>query len=135
MTPSRTRPLPSLDEIRQDWDWQETFRYAEGGNAQGESPDIRRAAPLDEVDLSPFGLADVAVIFAATSGEPDEADWICWGQLRDGRFFSIRAGCDYTGWDCQAGGHAEVASSRALILAHGFDQDEQERLGLTSEAQ
>lgn len=120
----------TLPEIREDHDWKDAFGFASGANAQGDAADIRTAAPGDDVSLDPFGIDDVAEVFAAVEGENDGPDWLAWGKLKDGRYFSLRAGCDYTGWDCQAGGHAEVASTKDAILAQGFDAEERERLGL-----
>lgn len=122
----------TLEQMRDDYDWQEVFRYAEGGDQQGKGPDVRRAAPIGDEDcsLEPFGLEDVAEITASSEGENDGPDWIAWGELKDGRYFSLRAGCDYTGWDCQASGHAEVASTRELMTKHGFTDDEAQRLGV-----
>ena len=37
---------------------------------------------------------------------------MCYGQLNDGRWFYLEAGCDYTGWDCQAGGSVTIARTK-----------------------
>lgn len=42
---------------------------------------------------------DVASIIAMEEGENDGANWIMIGKLKDGRYFWLSAGCDYTGWD------------------------------------
>lgn len=124
----------TLEQMRGDYDWEEAFRYASGGNMQTGQPDVRRAAPVgdDACPLDPFGIGDVDEILGADEGENDVADWICWGRLKDGRYFSLRAGCDYTGWDCQAGGHAEVASDLGLMRQFGLTEDERERLGVAA---
>jgi hypothetical protein len=42
----------------------------------------------------------------------------------------LRASCDYTGWDCQASGHASVALSLGDLLRLGMDAHERSRCGL-----
>ena len=60
-------------------------------------PDIA-TVPGATCGAEPFGAADVAEIIDAAEGENDESDWIVVGLLNDLRYFSIVAGCDYTGW-------------------------------------
>jgi len=43
-------------------------------------------------------LQDVTEILALVEGENDGADWVGVFKLADGRYLSISAGCDYTGW-------------------------------------
>jgi hypothetical protein len=48
----------------------------------------------------------------------------------DGRWFHIEAGCDYTGWDCQAGGAATVAKTKANIIRYGCTDEDRKILNL-----
>lgn len=84
------------------YDWHETFHFAgeEGSCSSGGSvPEWVKPGEEDaDVSLAPFGRADVKHIIALQEGENDGQDWICVGQLFDGRFFVVRAWCDYTGW-------------------------------------
>ena len=70
-----------------EYDWPNVFAY--GGKPF--------KAGTEEVDKS-FDLEDVAKIEGSVEGENDGDDWIAWGQLKDGRWFCVNAGCDYTGW-------------------------------------
>lgn len=85
--------------------WFQAFGFAgETKNSYGCSPcntgDPESALPNDQdISLAPFGRRDVASILGLAEGENDGADWLIAGQLKDGRWFSLRAGCDYTGWD------------------------------------
>lgn len=45
-----------------------------------------------------FGREDVVHIYALAEGENDGEDWVGVFQLNDGRFASVSARCDYTGW-------------------------------------
>lgn len=76
--------LPQLE----GFNWGEVFKYV--------PPEP--AAPGVTVDCAPFDREDVVELLGIVEGENEGPDWICYGRLRDGRFFSIRAGCDYTGW-------------------------------------
>ena len=70
-------------------DWQETWKYND--------PSI--PFTCKPVSTAKFDREDVESIFAIAEGKNDGPDWVCAGQLIDGRWFIIRAGCDYTGWD------------------------------------
>lgn len=114
-----------------DYDWREAFGCA--GDPEGEfnSADVRRANPADsEISIAPFGRLDVEEVYAKQDGEADERDWMVLGKLKDGRYFFLSAGCDYTGWDCQSGGCAFVAGSREEIERYGMDQHERDALGI-----
>lgn len=104
-----------------DYDWQEAFSYASPSavppGASGPSTD-------------PFDREDVAEIAWIEDGENDGPDWLIGGTLRDGRWFFLAAGCDYTGWDCQAGGNAYVADSRADIERYAMGDSDRDRLGV-----
>lgn len=50
------------------------------------------------VSKDPFTIQDVEEVIASVDGANDESNWVMVGQLKDGRFFKIAAGCDYTGW-------------------------------------
>lgn len=104
----------TLQEIRADFDWRYAFEYA-GHNAQADDEDFDhlgddcRPIPHGEPNLllvgssavpdTPFTLDDVSEVRHAIAGENDGDPWICVGQLKDGRWFALEAGCDYTGWD------------------------------------
>ena len=92
--------LPLLDYS----DWEEVFKYAQPehtchkcGNEEhrvyGPEPVI-----CSIVDTSSFTREDVDMIIGMVDGENDGPDWVGVFLLKDGRYASIRAGCDYTGW-------------------------------------
>ncbi len=120
-----------LQEFLDDSDWCDAF-----GEAMGVEPDAyakslknpRRVLGFDGSD-APFARSDVARIVAISTGEKDELDWIGVFQLNDGRFGFVRAGCDFTGWDCQAGGDAEVAATIEDLVRLAMKDEERSRLG------
>jgi hypothetical protein len=71
------------------YDWGEVFKY-------GTPEPVLNG---DSAPLAAFSLCDVAEILGSANGENDGDDWIAVGRLKDGRFFAVRAWCDYTGWD------------------------------------
>ena len=56
----------------------------------------------------------------------------CFGRLWDGRWFALSAGCDNTGWDCQASGFALVAMSAEALIRLGLTDGELERFAPNS---
>ena len=70
------------------YNWAEVFKYA--------NPEL--ACPGMTTSTSSFTIEDVEFITDMEEGENDGPDWIMYGKLKDGRYFSIAAGCDYTGW-------------------------------------
>ncbi len=75
-------------KILDNYDWEEAFKYA--------TP--RKSLPGEKISTDPFDREDVVELYDIDDGINDEADWICYGKLKDGRFFALSAGCDYTGW-------------------------------------
>jgi hypothetical protein len=108
-------------EILNNYDWEEVFKYASPEWVTGSSESGSSAA---------FDRKDVAEVVASEVGENDGDEWIMVGRLEDGRWFSIMAGCDYTGWGCQESGRSYVAATREAIEAFGLSLEERQRLGL-----
>lgn len=76
--------MKTIEEMKEDYDWQEAFAYAG------------------------FTMDDVDSVIASDDGENDGESWIAVFKLKDGAFAYLEAGCDYTGWDCQASGDSWV---------------------------
>lgn len=134
-----------LDEHPLDpesYDWRKAFECCgppetdpDDGYSWGadNDPDVRRAHPQDDTtSLEPFGRDAVEEIKAYANGENDGADWLCVGKLKDGRWFCLSAGCDYTGWDCQSGGSASVAPDYPTLAGYGLTDEQCRRLALPS---
>ena len=88
----------TLEKMLDDYDWQHAFSYADGTAYSGGSV-VSKVWADEDVFIDDFHLADVAVIFASSDGENDSSNWLALGKLKDGRYFYLSAGCDYTGWD------------------------------------
>lgn len=73
---------------------------------------------------------EVASILATSDGENDGANWLMVVELKDGRFSFLSAGCDYTGWDCQAGGSSQEYPTLAALVQFGLGMEERERLNM-----
>lgn len=112
-----------------DYDWKEVFCFAgkdSGHNFGDGTPEP--AIPGDNVDCSPFGVNEVLFIMGMYEGENDESNWLIYGKLKDDRWFHIEAGCDYTGWDCQANGTSTVAKTRWEMEHFGIAESELKRM-------
>ena len=116
------------------YDWQEAFAYAGDPSASNGGPDMRLAFPGCKVDLSTFEREDVDRIIGLVEGENDGPPWRCAGQLKDGRWFYLEAGCDYTGWDCQASGSTTMADTRANCERFAMTDEARELFGIKLEA-
>lgn len=118
--------LKALDR----YDWAEVFGEGTGGNCTPINPQPQ--PPESDVSLDKFGREDVKTIIAMQDGENDGPDWIIYGQLKDGRYFAARGGCDYTGWDCRASNSGDVAKTKRLIERYGLTEDERARFEVKS---
>lgn len=101
----------SVDEMKADYDWKYAFHEAFGGGS-----------PVSSVDE----------VLAAVSGENDGPEWVAVVKLGEpySKYAVVAAGCDYTGWDCQASGVVEfyeTADEACSCMALGNDQ--RDRLG------
>ncbi len=105
-----------IKDFQQNYNWQQAFSYAR----QADNPVTR--------EVRDFSISDVTKIVATDEGENDGPDWV--GIFKCGDvYLYLHAGCDYTGWDCQAGGAAEWHKSlRTLKACIAFDTRNFDRL-------
>lgn len=75
------------------------------------------------------GWDDVDSVVACDEGENDGSAWIALLQLKDGRYLWLSAGCDYTGWDCQAGGFMQVGDALDMMVRLAMGTEDRSRLG------
>jgi hypothetical protein len=75
---------PDLAFLMEAYDWVEAMRYA------------------------PFKFEEIEEVLYARTGEPDGVDWKLVVLLKNGKIGWLHAGCDYTGWDCRAGGDGGI---------------------------
>jgi hypothetical protein len=74
--------------------------------------------------------ASVETIFAYDEGEHDGPNWLCAFKLKTGEFGIMRAGCDYTGWDCRASGDIEYANNWEDLVRMVLSDEDRQRLGI-----
>lgn len=129
--------MRTVQELRDDYDWQQVFAY--GGkpmvpDSSGDTPsNYSHATTIGccegaKCKPEPFDFNDVAEVIAAVDGQNDEANWIAVVKLSDGRLAFLDAGCDYTGWDCQSGGSACVSHSLSNLARFGLTNDARTRM-------
>lgn len=117
-----------LPELLTDYDWSEVFGEGSGGNCDRT---IQVVPPGAAVDSSGISRAMVVEVIAAVNGENDGDQWVGLFLLNDGRYLVAEGGCDYTGWDCQAGNSLCVAGSLEDAIKYGLNSEQQSRLGIT----
>ena len=109
----------------------ETYDFAEVFGEGGQlSPPVLSRLPSSSTSVAPFTREDVLEIHGIQEGENDELDWIVYGKLKDGRWFVLRGGCDYTGWGCRGDNSGDVADDKETLMTFGMTKYERERFGL-----
>ena len=111
------------------YDWRYAFEYAGEPGAYGVK-NIQACIPGQPFDDTAFSREDVLILYGADEGENDGPAWICYGMLKDGRYFFLEAVCDYTGWDCVASGAVLVADNKQDITRFGMTDVDRRRLGV-----
>lgn len=122
--------IGSLADLFSDADWAQVFADENDGNVDKA---ISAVPPGSDLPTTEFGRTDVREILVAVNGDNDEADWVGVFLLNDGRYAVCSGGCDYTGWDCQAGNSMIVARTLDEILVFGLTPKEATRLGCFQE--
>lgn len=117
-----------------DWNWGEAFGCAgEPGHENTNLPDDCTERVPPTTTWRPVTREDVEAIIYAEDGEHDESDWVGLFRLKSGHYLALRAGCDYTGWDCRSGGSSSVHTTEADAIRFGLTEEERARLGLRLE--
>lgn len=112
-----------LEKLKDD-DWYAAF------SAAGKPKTV---IGCSNVSVEGIDRESVGEIIAIQNGEYDGASWAGVFKLKDGRFISVCSFCDYTGWDCQAGGEIFVGSTLGSVIRYGLSEDERKRLQLDLE--
>ena len=99
----------NLEEFKNDYSWKEAVSYA------------------------PFAMDFVEEVLYSSEGENDGESWIAVVRLTDGRFGYVDAWCDYTGWDCQAGGDGAISDTFEHLQRWELTTKIRRRLGITLE--
>lgn len=113
-------------------DWKEAFAYIGETSPYDNYPTTHPPVAVltnNAVSTEPVTREDVVEIIAVEEGQNDGPHWIGVFRLRDGRYASLDAGCDYTGWDCQANGDGFVAATLNEIINFGLTDSARQRLG------
>ena len=84
-------------------------------------------AAFNEAEVDP---ACVSEVLAMAEGENDGDNWVGVFRTKGGAFLYVTAGCDYTGWDCQASGSHETRRTLEQLVRECCTDDDRRRLGL-----
>lgn len=101
------------------YDWVEAFSYSNGKTIDDEDGDFS------------FRRDDVESILYSDEGENDGRGWIIMVKLKNGLYGFLSAWCDYTGWDCQAGGHSYVSKDKDKLIRYALGEDDRKRFGIS----
>lgn len=91
------------------YDWEQAFGYAS------------------------FTRSDVESIHGIEEGANNGPSWVIYGRLKSGEWFLLDAGCDYTGWDCQAGGDSWTAPTMEDLVRWKMTDEHRARFGIKLE--
>src|SRR5690349_2831986 len=110
----------TLDEFKDDYDRKQAFEVSDKCSATlGSTVSVEKPT-----------IASVTRVIADSPGENDGPAWLFVVELADGRFAFVDASCDYTGWDCQAGGSIIVSGSLDDLVRYGLTDEARDRLGM-----
>lgn len=93
------------------------------------TPDLGDYDWRNAVSYASWHPAQVAEMIASSEGQNGGDNWLLVVKLADGRYSFLSAGCDFTGWDCQAGGYSTEHNTLAELVRFGMGADDRERLG------
>ena|SRR2546421_8420577 len=114
------------------------FTHAVCG-AHGENPDTRLVG-LGAPAMDPLRIDDIAetvrfhVRFNGSDWQPGdgagtELELVAVLRLLDGRWASVEAWNDYTGWGCQDGSDVRIGDSEEQVIRHGLSAEGRRALG------
>lgn len=95
--------------------------------------DLSSAMNYAITDTKGFALEDVAYVLAYLQGENDGPDFHWIIAMKDHTYAYVSGGCDYTGWDCRAGGYVEMCLSLSEALSKAEENGVQIRKLLTKQ--
>lgn len=96
----------TLEEFKSDYDWRTIFMegaYQEPNMKGG----VDKAGNPTTREVRAFVMSDITEVLAISEGANDVEEWLGLFRTIDGVYLFVAAGCDYTGWDCQASSSAE----------------------------
>jgi hypothetical protein len=113
--------IMNIEDIKNNYPWKQVFEFSDGTNLD----------EFSEPSNFPFQMEDVAEILNIEDGQNDGQSWIILVKLNNGLYGFLTAWCDYTGFDCQAGGHSYVSLSKEKLIRFGMGEDDRKRFGLS----
>lgn len=122
----------TLQDFLADYDWRAAVNEALGNGyyynyEDDEKEPFKNFAPGAAREFA----ENIEHVIACAEGEHDGPEWLALLQMKDGRVAWLRAGCDYTGWDCQAGGSVEYGTLEHFLSPMGMTPGDRERMALS----
>lgn len=107
--------------------------YALGGGTYGTAESLSK--PADVITLGQvervirYDVSYHGAEWTAPDSGGSELDMVLVAELTDGRWISVEAWNDYTGWGCQDGSEVRVGATEDDVVWHGLTQEGRRRLG------
>lgn len=124
-----------MDERLEGYSWGWIF---DDINCTGEygrgTPDLYGALPKGVYDLkTPVLREDLTIMAITDDSDLGDSYWEVYGQLKDGRWIFIHAGCTESGFDATGHACATIANSREECERFALTKGARERFGIVLE--
>lgn len=108
-----------VEFYRENYNWREAFSVSSELACEGYTGHLEACC-----------AEDIAEVIAADEGQNDGDSWVGVFKMANGTYVFVDAWCDYTGWDCQAGGKIWVAGDLETLIQFGLTEQARSRLNL-----
>lgn len=88
---------------------------------------VKTAIKESDLSTEPFEAKDIKEIIDYHEGIPDLEDWIMIGITQDERYFYLKSGCGYDGFDKFSWGQAVISHSMNTLYKEAVMEDERLR--------
>lgn len=113
------KPPIKIEKFMNLLPWSEVLRLS--------MKNIKSANNESDISTEAFSARDIQTVIDYHEGGPDLEDWIMVGVTHDERFFYLKSGCNYDGWDQHSWGSAKLSHNMSTLYKHAIMEDEKLR--------
>jgi hypothetical protein len=113
------KPPIKIEKFMALFPWSEVLRLS--------MKNIKPANNESDISTEAFSAKDIQTIIDYHEGGPDLEDWIMVGVTHDERFFYLKSGCNYDGWDQRSWGTAKLSHNMSTLYKYAIMEDEKLR--------
>lgn len=114
----KTKPI-KVENFLALFPWSEVLRLS--------MKNVKTAVAESDISIEAFTPQDVKSIIDYHEGGNDLEDWIMVGTTKDNRYFYLKSGCGYDGFDKYSWGEAKIAHSLTTLYKEAIMEDEKMR--------